>query len=247
MAGKRKRTSLRRKQLRGVRRKLSFGKRKAVRNIARKVFDKNTETKCLVLQQTESTCSTLQSASFVTRLFEPQQGDESHQRHGRQVLLTGMHMKLNLHHNGNRPVYVRVLIIQTKLQTPLDNNSEFYLGPDNNVNTLSQPFGTARVTCPINKWKYWPVYDKTIKLDGREYSDQHHMFKSMRLMTIKKKFRKKIWFDENAATGSTGEQGPDNQSMHYYLVIIPADGANDTAIGETVEVSFYNTMYFKDA
>lgn len=261
MAYKRRRPN-HKKMLRKVRRRLNFGppksrKRMTARRV-KKIIRRTQETKCVSDGIIEATAGTVATAAYIKRnLFAPTQGDNSDQRHGRKVTLTGIHIKGQVHNNGNRTNYVRILLLAHKDNswTGAPNSTmELFVGPDNQVRTLGNVAMMEKMLYPINKYRFYPLYDKIMKLEGK-MGNSVHTSKASRMFVIKKKMNKAVWFDEAPSQVINGvemqdnakEVGEYNQNIHYTLMVLAADSQNDTIIGENVELSYFRQFWFTDA
>lgn len=225
----------------------------------RKIISRTQEHKCVSDGLIEATAGTTAVSAYIKRdLFAPVQGDNSDQRHGRKVNLTGIHIKGQVHNNGNRTNYVRILLLSHKDDTwynAPNSTMELFIGPDNQVRTLGTVAMMEKMLYPINKYRFYPIYDKIMKLEGKQNTSNNHTSRASRMFTIRKKMNKAVWFDEAPSQTINGvemqdnaaEVGRENQNIHYTLMVLAADSQNDTIVGEQVEVSWFKQFWFTDA
>lgn len=251
-------------------RRFSKPKRKAVRKIAKNQVFKYLETKKVVKHDKEIVLNTaLSSGVFKIDLFDPVQGDNNYERNGNRVTLTGLYANVFLHNRSISNKLVRVLILRHKEEISVAVINDLYLFQDTEGSKakLSQMDSWERQFFPVNKLEYHAEYDRLHKLSGAngqhvEYQytstignptvttqvgDQAtYPFSANKMVTIRKKMNKRIYFNESAGDNMVNETGGGKQTHLYSLVIIPIAANMDPSTLSTIEMSYHTMMYFKD-
>lgn len=185
----------------------------------------------------ESSISTL-AALDPRYLFDINQGTAVNNRTGNQIIAKGVSIKGIVHNNGANTNFMRMVLLGHTSLEDVSITGQFF-GDANLAGAATTLTGGAAglnsMYYPINKLKFQVLMDKVIKcgpagVDSTDTQTFRHFVK----------LNRKIKFAAN-------QSGSDGQSYRYTLVFWTAEGPDDTALGQTLEVSAHVQAFFTDA
>lgn len=219
--------------------KRKYTPRKNMKSIARseakKVFNRNTETKCKWLDIDEASFTTL-TQFYPYDPLQIVQGDGSYQRDGTEIRLQGMHLKGILHNNGTETNYVRMIVYRTDLDSNLGTSVGFFNTPHDDVDTPATVTGLNQMYYPLDKTVAQKVYiDKVYKLSATTSTDGTHTRFFNHFIKL---HNLKIKYQHN----STGAEAC---FPRLHVVFLTADADDDT-VSQIIEGSCLVRTWYKD-
>lgn len=209
----------------------------AVKKYVRRTMPK-VEMKQLWYHHNEVTLNTL-AQGYVAYGPNIIQGQASWNRQGNIVNVSGLHLKGILNNNGASENYARMLIVGfdgVKNTSPTDN-----LFRGDQVGTtvgIAAVNGLDGIYFPINKIDFKVYRDRVFKLGGSAASSP---------TSNTKMFTEFVKFNGRKVEYKGATTGFGNQSWIYAVIWIVAEGPDDTAGGQAVELSMMERLYYKDA
>jgi len=167
-------------------------------------------------------------------------GSNSGNRIGSQVALHSMNFRGVLHNNSSGTHLVRVVLGYIEDEVAPSNVYDLFegpLGPEAPVSfTAGAAAGLNSMYQPLNKSKITVLYDQVHKVGANSSIDGSQV----KMFEIKKNLRNaKIRFE-----GVT--RGAGNQNRMLYLGAWTTEGADDTSLGTTTEISGCAQLHYTD-
>lgn len=162
-------------------------------------------------------------------------GTASNQRIGNIVHLKGLHIKGALNNNSTSESFVRFMILgyNTALGDP--TALLFRNAATGTTSGVSGVNGLDAMYMPLNKVDLHVYHDRTMRIAG---SATGNSGANVRMISKFVKFGgKKVEFKSNAAYADWA----------YTVCWIAADANDDTSTGTSVELSYLERLYYKDA
>lgn len=164
-------------------------------------------------------------------------GTDHSDRTGNQITVTGISMRGILHNNQADTQVVRLVVLETDLDSQFGNTTDFLEAPypaDTGASITDQP-GLNSVVLPIDTQVAKPLYDKTFIMGRADRGEGTKQFKHF----IKFKNGLKI----NYRGGATGAA---NVFPRLHIGAWVAEGDDDVATGQVTELSAAFKLYYHD-
>lgn len=214
--------------------KLSTKQSRAMTTIAKRVLNKNSETKRTWLHFNEVALSHVDNATFYDPLIIPQ-GTAVNERIGNEIKLSGFHLRGAFNNNYEGVNYIRMMLFYYKDQADVTTSSEFFDSSGGAANSTTSLAGLNSIYYPVNKTKVQVMYNKVFKLAAAS-SDGTSSTKFFN--TFVKLHGRKIKF-EGPSTGA------DNVSPRLHLAFWMSDAQDDFPSSQ-VELSAVGSVWYKD-
>lgn len=221
-------------QRRSSKKKISSKQSRAMTTIAKRVLNKNSETKRSWLHFNETALTHVGVASF----YDPiaiSQGTAVNERVGNEIKLSGFHLRGAFNNNYEGVNYVRMMLFYYKDQADVTTASDFFEASGGSSLTSAASAGLNSIYYPVNKTKVQVMYNKVLKLaaassDGTASTKFFNMF--VKLHGRKVRFA-------GPATGA------DNVSPRLHLAFWISDAQDDFPSSQ-VEISAVGSTWYKD-
>lgn len=188
------------------------------------------------VNNTEELVSTLAQGTNWYSLADVDQGVNTAERIGMEIMAKGIHVCGHLHNNGSTTNWVRMVVIQQHTQDDISSLSEVFQKSGNTAD-FSSTTGMQAMYFPLQKTDFKVLYHRVFKLNPAGTAgllDESRMFKTFLKLNKKMKFQKDL------------SEGADLQRPRYWLGCWAAESPNDTGLGENIELSFLSRFYFTD-
>lgn len=216
--------------------KKSTASTRKMTSIAKRVLNKNTETKRRWQGLNEVGLTHVDNALFYDATGITQ-GTAINERVGNEVRLSGLHFKGVLNNNYDGVNFVRMVVFYGKDQMNFDSSVGIFQNSAGSlVSTLSQT-GLNSIYYPINKTRCQVLHDKVYRL-APAITNGESPATSKFFNTFVKLHGKKITFAGN-------DTGADSADHRLHVGLWVADGRDDFPASR-VEVSGIITTYYKD-
>lgn len=215
---------------------MSYG---AVYNTVKRINWKNRETKMISNYVAESVINTVSaSGAYVYNFPAPALGTSANQRIGNKIDGVGIKCNLLFNSNASLPILVRMLILAIPQGTNYTDgeviaNLYDLSIPATSVETSGAPTGRVTdINRQINRGELKVIRDQVVPLNSNtvDYSF------AQRELYVRTPGR--ITYPDSDITNP--------MSTRYVLVLVPRQANDDESTGNTVEVSYVLTTYFKD-
>lgn len=208
--------------------------RAIARQECKKILGRNLEVKTNSVKYNEAVLSTLTPWASMTLMNGIPDGDASIQRVGNEVRMIGSYMNGIVKNSSDVDQTLRIVLFYYYGEDTLSTDTfNMFRDGANNHQDFTVTLGLATMWQRISKWKINKLYDKVITI-GRQGGD-HSSVRLIRHFT--KLYNKKVTFQSGAE---------DNPNPRLILWMGSAEQANDTTVGENLEVSLEHVLYYTD-
>lgn len=162
----------------------------------------------------------------------PAEGSGNEERIGTEIMPTGLHIRGVLHNNGNKANYVRIVVVRSTTRQNV-GAGDFFSSATGNGQDITAVTGVDKMYWPIHQKAHKVLYDRVIKLEQVAETGNTQTFQKWIKMSGK------VRFDGNST-------GVESVTPRYHIVYMASQAADDTVLGENVELSALHRFFYKD-
>lgn len=160
------------------------------------------------------------------------EGTGAEERVGTEIQPTGLHIRGVLYNNGNKANYVRIVVVKSATRQHI-GGGDFFMSAAGSGTDITAVTGLDKMYWPIHQKVHKVLYDRVIKLEQVAETGNTQTFQKWIKLSGKVRF-------DGAATGV------EQVTPRYHIVYMASQAADDTVLGENVELSALHRFFYKD-